>query len=241
MAILISSRNEYIDDVRHINFQWNLLIRSRYSDVNCASPSVSWVHVPHVRATTEGFKTTHIELVWWGDLKTSYGHTEIYILAMATMNICTTIHNKRKVTNRDLNRAQCYFWCQCGKPNLIRWWVIASTFAVNLDLKVYSDLQGQYQSLPKQPPKIGTLTTEFCISGPNVVILAWRTHTYRETDAGDDHTWRPKPLSGKMLIWIVFPLTHKILSKLSRINATLTLFATQIMAWRFLCIFISKE
>ena len=129
MAILISSRNEYINDLRHINFQWNLLIRSRYSDVNCASPSVPWVHVPHVHATTEGFKTTHIELVWWGDLKTSYGHTEIYILAMATMNICTTIHNKRKVTNRDLNRAQCYFWCQCGKPNLNRWWVIASTYS----------------------------------------------------------------------------------------------------------------
>ena len=52
----------------------------------------------------------------------------------------------------------------------------------------------------------------FCISGPNLVILAWmgdelsrgqardwytHTRTHRPTDAGDDNTRRPKLASGK--------------------------------------------
>ena len=60
----------------------------------------------------------------------------------------------------------------------------------------------------------------FCISGPNLVILAWmgdelscgqardwyththtHTRTHRPTDAGDDNTRRPKLASGKKCSW----------------------------------------
>ena len=74
------------------------------------------------------------------------------------------------------------------------------------DLKI--DLEGQGR-LPHKTR--GTLTKEFCIFDPNLVILAWtgdewsrrqawwRTDglTDGRTDAGNDNTRRPKLASGK--------------------------------------------
>ena len=54
-----------------------------------------------------------------------------------------------------------------------------------------------------------TWTKDFCIFGPNLVIIAWTgpellrdkqvidTHTDTHRDAGDNNTWRPKLASGK--------------------------------------------
>ena len=75
------------------------------------------------------------------------------------------------------------------------------------DFQVEFDLEGQGRS----PLKIIWILTEvFCISDPNLVILAWmadelscgqasdwHTQTDRHTDAGDDNTRRPKLASGK--------------------------------------------
>ena len=79
---------------------------------------------------------------------------------------------------------------------------------VNFDFEVKFHLEGQGQSPPKT---IDTLTKVFYTYGPNLVILArtgdelsrrqacgYRTHrrTHRQTDAGNDNTWRPKLASG---------------------------------------------
>ena len=77
--------------------------------------------------------------------------------------------------------------------------------------EVKFDLEGQGQSPPKT---IGILTKVFYTYGPNLVILAWEqvmrycadkhvitVHTDgrmdRQTDAGNDNTWRPKLALGK--------------------------------------------
>ena len=87
---------------------------------------------------------------------------------------------------------------------------------VNFDFGVQFDLEGHHQSSHKA---IGVLTKVFYISGPNLVILAetgdelsrgqardWRTdgHTHRQTDAGNDNTWRQKLASGKNNVIIMW-------------------------------------
>ena len=76
---------------------------------------------------------------------------------------------------------------------------------VKFDFQVKFDLEGEGRS----PPKIiSILTKVFCVSHPNLVILAWTAELscgqasdwYTHTDAGDDNTRRPKLASGKKLI-----------------------------------------
>ena len=105
--------------------------------------------------------------------------------------------------------------CSFG-PNLVilAWmadelWCGLAQNGVKFDFQVEFDLEGQGRSSPKT---IGTWTKVFCISGPNLVTLAWmsdelscgqardwytHTRTHRTTDAGNDNTQRPKLASGK--------------------------------------------
>ena len=70
------------------------------------------------------------------------------------------------------------------------------------------------------------LNQGFCISGPNLVILAWmsdalscgqardwytHTRTHRPTDAADDNTRRPKLASGKNEEYLFHPRNHDIM------------------------------
>ena len=80
---------------------------------------------------------------------------------------------------------------------------------INFDFGVQFDLEGHNQSSHKT---IGIFTKVFYISGSNLVILAvmgdelsrgqardWcrDRHTHRQTEAGNDNTWRPKLASCK--------------------------------------------
>ena len=93
--------------------------------------------------------------------------------------------------------------------SLNMWWVMAWTSSKwgKLAFQVKFDLEGQSQSAPKRK---GTSTKLFCTFCPNFVVLAWtrddlwrgqargwRTHTHRQTDAGNDNTQRPILSSGK--------------------------------------------
>ena len=107
------------------------------------------------------------------------------------------------------------FWSKFGDSSLNGWWVMVWTNSKwgKIWFQVKFDLEDQSRS---SPITIGTQIKVFCISGPNLVILAWmgyelscrqardwytHTQTYRPTNAGDDNTQRPKLASGKNDPW----------------------------------------
>ena len=108
--------------------------------------------------------------------------------------------------NRHLNHTKIHSWAKFGDSNLNGWKVIEWTSS-KFDFQVKFDLEGQGRPPPKM---MGIVNKVFCISDPNLVILAWTvnelscgqpsdwyTHTDRHTDTGDDNTRRPKLASGQ--------------------------------------------